>query len=285
MENIKIIEITNKKYPKRLLKINNAPKKLYAIGNIDILNKDSLAIVGSRDCTEYGAKYARKFAEQISQKNMCIVSGMALGIDTEAHIGALKGLGNTIAVLGAGFNNIYPEENINLFNKILETGGCVITEYPPETKVKLSNYPYRNRIISGMSMGVLVVEARHRSGTSVTAKYAKKQNKKIFCIPGNIDLTTSVGTNRLIQEGAKLVINSSDILQEFNIEAELEVEEQAQIEEEYLDVYNCLTYMPTNINVIANKCNLKISELMPKILMMEIKGYAKAMPGNEYVRL
>lgn len=285
MEKIKIIEKTNKNYPKRLLEIKNAPKRIYVIGNENLLNKDSIAIVGSRDCTEYGAKYAKKFAKQIAQKDICIVSGMALGIDSYAHSGAIKELGSTIAVLGAGFNNIYPKENINLFNKIIEYGGCIISEYSPETKVNLSNYPYRNRIISGISMGVLVVEARYRSGSSVTAKYAKEQQRKIFSIPGNIDLTTSVGTNRLIQEGAKLVINPSDILQEFNIEMEIEIEKNIEVEKEYLDIYNCLTYMPTNINIIAKKCNLEISKLMQKLLIMEIKGYVKAMPGNEYVRL
>lgn len=187
---------------------------------------------------------------------------------------------------GAGFNNIYPEENKDLFKKILENDGCIITEYPPEKEVNLKNYPYRNRIISGLSMGTLVVEAKHRSGSTVTARYAKEQGRKVFSIPSNIDLKTGVGTNRLIQEGAKLVICAQDILSEFNILDETEeIENEIKIEDEYLDIYNVISYMPININIIAKKCHMSISNLMPKLLIMEIKGYIKAMPANEYVRL
>lgn len=286
MRKIKIIKSTDKKYPSKLLEIKDHPKELYVIGNEKLLNKKSIAIVGSRDCTAYGAKYATKFAEELSKRNICIVSGMALGIDTASHVGALKENGNTIAVLGCGLNYIYPEENIDLFNKIIENDGCIISEYPPNTKADLSKFPYRNRIISALSEGVLVVEAKHRSGSTVTAKYAKKQGRKIFCIPSNIDLKTSVGTNRLIQEGAKLVLNSNDILQELGIDTyEIEEEKEIEVEEEYLEIYNILTHMPTNINTIAKKCNLDISKVSQKLLMMEIKGYIKSMPGNEYVRL
>ena len=265
MKKIKIFKSTDKKYPSKLLKIKDYPKELYVLGNEKLLNKKSIAIVGSRDCTEYGAKYAESFAEQISKENICIVSGMALGIDTCAHIGALKEKGNTIAVLGCGFDHIYPEENTELFNKIIENNGCVISEYPPETEADLSKFPFRNRIISALSNGVLVVEAKHRSGSTVTARYAKEQEKKVFCIPGNIDLKTSVGTNRLIQGGAKLVTCVEDILIEYG--------------------FPVLTRMPTNINIIAKKCKLDISKVSQKLLMMEIKGYIKSRPGNEYVRL
>lgn len=286
MRKLKIIESTDKKYPLKLLETKDYPKQLYVIGNEKLLNKKSIAIVGSRNCTAYGAKYGAKFAEEISKKNICIVSGMALGIDTASHIGALKEKGNTIAVLGCGFNYIYPEENVYLFNKIIENNGCVISEYPPNTKANLSKFPYRNRIISALSEGVLVVEAKHRSGSTVTAKYAKEQGKKVFCMPSNIDSKTGIGTNRLIQEGAKLVVNSNEILQELGIDTyEIEEEKEIEVEEEYLDIYNCLTYMPTNINIIAKKCKLNISKINQKLLMMEIKGYVKSMPGNEYVRL
>lgn len=286
MKKIKIFKSTDKKYPSKLLKIKDYPKELYVLGNEKLLNKKSIAIVGSRDCTEYGAKYAESFAEQISKENICIVSGMALGIDTCAHIGALKEKGNTIAVLGCGFDHIYPEEKTELFNKIIENNGCVISEYPPETEADLSKFPFRNRIISALSNGVLVVEAKHRSGSTVTARYAKEQEKKVFCIPGNIDLKTSVGTNRLIQGGAKLVTCVEDILIEYGFPVEIdETEQKIMVEDEYIDIYNVLTRMPTNINIIAKKCKLDISKVSQKLLMMEIKGYVKSMPGNEYVRL
>ena len=187
---------------------------------------------------------------------------------------------------GAGFNNIYPKENVGLFNKIIENDGCIVTEYPPEFKVDLKNFPFRNRIISGLSMGTLVVEAVYRSGSTVTARYSKEQGRKVFCIPRNKKKKTGVGTNRLIQEGAKLVICAQDILEEFNIfEEKNDVLQEIIVEDEYLDLYNVITYMPININLIAKKCNLSISEVTQKLLLMEIKGYIKALPGNEYVRL
>ena len=255
------------------------------MGNQELLNKDSIAIVGSRECTPYGVKIAQEFAKQIAKKDICIVSGMAIGIDTAAHEGALKEKGKTIAVLGAGFNNIYPPENIELFNKIIDNGGLIVTEYPPKTKVDLSKFPYRNRIISGLSLGTLVVEAKYRSGSTVTARYAKEQGRKIFSIPSNIDLKTGVGTNRLIQEGAKLVTCVQDILEEFNIYEQKEELKEIVVEKEFLEIYNSISYMPININNIAKKSNLSISQVTQKLLIMEIKGYIKAMPGNEYVRL
>lgn len=280
MKGIKLIESTDLEYPNKLLEIKEYPKELYVIGNEKLLCKKAIGIVGARESTGYGEKCARSFAREISKANICIVSGMAIGIDTAAHEGAIREKGSTIAVLGCGFNKIYPKENIDLFNDILKKGGCIISEYSPNTEANLSTFPKRNRIISGLSNGILVVEAMHRSGSLITAKYAKEQNKKIFCIPGNIDIKTSVGTNRLIQNGAKLVTTPGNILEEL----EDKVKEK-RIEKEYQEIYNYLTDIPININVIAKNCNLNISELTQKLLIMEIKGYAKAMPGNEYVRL
>ncbi|MDO5556060.1 MAG: DNA-processing protein DprA [Clostridia bacterium] len=282
MKEIKIIKSTDEQYPQKLLQIKDYPKKLYIIGNEKLLNKDSIGIVGARECTAYGAKYAYKFAEQISKKEICIISGMAIGIDAAAHYGAFKGKGNTIAVLGSGFNYIYPEENLALFEQIIANNGCVISEYEPSIKADLSKFPNRNRIISGLSIGILVVEAKHRSGSTVTARYAKEQEKSVFCIPSNIDLKTGVGTNRLIQKGAKLVTCANDILIELNISSNKEV---IQVEEKYINIYNKLNHIPININLIAKKCNLDIATVTQMLLIMEIKGYVKSLPGNEYVRL
>lgn len=286
MKKIELIKNSDKEFPQELLSIKDSPKELYIIGNKKLLNKKSIAIVGTRNCTKYGAECAKKIAKNISKKEICIISGMALGIDTFAHSEAIKQNGNTIAVLGGGFDYIYPEENIELFNKIIENNGLVISEYPPKTKAILSKFPYRNRIISGLSMGVLVVEATlGRSGSLVTARYAKEQNKKIFSIPGNINLKTSKGTNWLIKEGAKLVTCAEDILTEFNIKTESIEETEVQIEPEYIELYNQITYMPVNINIIAKKCKTNISKISQQLLMMELKGYIKSMPGNEYVRV
>ena len=286
MKKIELIKNSDKEFPQELLSIKDPPKELYIIGNKKLLNKKSIAIVGTRNCTKYGAECAKKIAKDISKKEICIISGMALGIDTFAHSEAIKQNGNTIAVLGCGFDYIYPEENIELFNKIIENNGLVISEYPPKTKAILSKFPYRNRIISGLSMGVLVVEATlGRSGSLVTARYAKEQNKKIFSVPGNINLKTSKGTNWLIKEGAKLVTCAEDILTEFNIKTESIEETEVQIEPEYIELYNQITYMPVNINIIAKKCKTNISKISQQLLMMELKGYIKSMPGNEYVRV
>ena len=286
MKKIELIKNSDKEFPQELLSIKDSPKELYIIGNKKLLNKKSIAIVGTRNCTKYGAECAKKIAKNISKKEICIISGMALGIDTFAHSEAIKQNGNTIAVLGGGFDYIYPEENIELFNKIIENNGLVISEYPPKTKAILSKFPYRNRIISGLSMGVLVVEATlGRSGSLVTARYAKEQNKKIFSVPGNINLKTSKGTNWLIKEGAKLVTCAEDILTEFNIKTESIEETEVQIEPEYIELYNQITYMPVNINIIAKKCKTNISKISQQLLMMELKGYIKSMPGNEYVRV
>ena len=286
MKKIELIKNSDKEFPQELLSIKDSPKELYIIGNKKLLNKKSIAIVGTRNCTKYGAECAKKIAKDISKKDICIISGMALGIDTFAHSEAIKQNGNTIAVLGGGFDYIYPEENIELFNKIIENNGLVISEYPPKTKAILSKFPYRNRIISGLSMGVLVVEATlGRSGSLVTARYAKEQNKKIFSIPGNINLKTSKGTNWLIKEGAKLVTCAEDILTEFNIKTESIEETEIQIEPEYIELYNQITYMPVNINIIAKRCKTNISKISQQLLMMELKGYIKSMPGNEYVRV
>ena len=286
MKKIELIKNSDKEFPQELLSIKDSPKELYIIGNKKLLNKKSIAIVGTRNCTKYGAECAKKIAKDISKKDICIISGMALGIDTFAHSEAIKQNGNTIAVLGCGFDYIYPEENIELFNKIIENNGLVISEYPPKTKAILSKFPYRNRIISGLSMGVLVVEATlGRSGSLVTARYAKEQNKKIFSIPGNINLKTSKGTNWLIKEGAKLVTCAEDILTEFNIKTESIEETEIQIEPEYIELYNQITYMPVNINIIAKKCKTNISKISQQLLMMELRGYIKSMPGNEYVRV
>ena len=288
---MEIIEKGDKRYPKRLLEVIKPPKRLYVEGNLELLNKDSLAIVGSRKCTEYGIKHAKEFAKKISQKDIAIISGFATGIDTVAHEVASKYEGNTIAVMGAGFNNIYPEENKELLKQILKNGGLIISEYPPETEVDMKNFPKRNRIISALAKGVLVIEAAHRSGSTITARYALKQDKTVFCLPRNIGEPKGVGTNELIKQGAILVTSPNDILREFRVISGKErfnivkEEQESNINKEYLDIYNFITYIPINIEILAKKTGISISEINQKLTMMELEGYIKSMPGNNYVRL
>lgn len=218
MHNIKkhkIIELypNDMQYPKRL-NILKTPPKLYVLGNVDILNKDSIAVIGSRNSSEYGEKMAKKFTKELTNKGMAIVSGLAIGIDTIAHYECIKNGGKTIAVVGSGFEYIYPSENINLFNLILETGGAVITEYQPNIKMKKSNFPARNRIVSALTLGTLVIEATYRSGTSITANYTVQQGKKVFCVPNCIGNKNSCGTINLLTKGAKLVKDVDSIINE-----------------------------------------------------------------------
>ena len=290
MKEIKIIKKEDELYPKNLLEIKNPPEQLYVLGDVSLLNKKSLAIIGSRNCTEYGYNQAMRFATEIANKDICIVSGMAVGIDSAAHVGAKMEKGKTIAVLGGGFNNIFPKENEELFYKILECGGCIISEYAPDVKADNKNFPSRNRIVSGLSEGLLVVEARYRSGTSITAKFAKEQGKKIFCIPSNVDSTTGYGTGVLIQNGAKLVLNPNDILKSFGISALEEViveenETDIKVDEEYIEVYETLSKIPINTNEICKITQKTVGEVNVTLTMLELQGIIKQIGANEFIKI
>ena len=210
------IDFQSHLYPRLLKIISNPPKKLYAKGNLDLLSKPIISIVGSRACSQNGITLAKKFAYELSQCGLTIASGLAKGIDSAAHLYSYKELGHTIAVLPCGFNHIFPKENIGLYQKILDNGGLAISEYPPDIKAKSQYFLARNRIVSGISVGVLVVEAAYRSGTSVTAKLASKQGRKVFALPHEIWDLHGVGTNRLLKNGSILVTCVEDILEELS---------------------------------------------------------------------
>lgn len=212
-EKINIITIEDEEYPYKLRKIENFPLYLYFKGNIELLNKKSIAIVGTRNCTSYGKNMSKHLANSISNNNIVIVSGLARGIDTYAHIGALKNKESTIAVLGCGIDTIYPKENEILANEILNKNGLIISEYIMGSKIEKNNFPARNRIISGISDGVLVIEAPERSGALITVDFALEQGKEVFAVPGNINSFYSRGTNNLIKDGAQLVQHAQDVLQ------------------------------------------------------------------------
>lgn len=273
--------IKDEQYPKRLLQIQNPPEKLYVEGNGKLLNRDAIAIVGTRNCTRYGEKYASKFAKELSKKGICIISGLARGIDSIAHIHSMEEEGKTIAVLGSGFDHIYPEGNQYLYQKIIENGGCVVSEYPPETPVDKAKFPKRNRIISGLAMGVLVIEARYRSGTSITAKYAISQQKEVFCIPHPLDTPTGYIPNLFIQQGAQLVTSGSDILQYYNEDEKYQTQEMPQ---EYQQIYNLIGQLPISTNNIARMLNMEIAKVTQGLFMLELDGFIKQLPGNVYIR-
>lgn len=289
---IRKIMYEDDEYPKILKNTKNPPKQLHVLGNMDLLNEPGIAIIGSRNCTEVGRKIARNFAQKLSSVGVCINSGMALGIDTEAHLGAISETGKTVAVLGCGLNKIYPKQNKELFYKIIDKGGAVISEYEDNTEAASKLFVERNRIVSGMSIGVLVVEAAHRSGTSITARFAMEEQKPIFCIPHDISAKLGVGTNRLLQNGAKCVVTVEDILQEYESLKDLKVdnkqnnyEKKLNIEEipkEYRAVYQCLGNEPVHINNICQKTNLDITEVSSTLTILELEGYVNRLPGSTF---
>lgn len=211
--NIQILTIFDKEYPERLKNIYDSPIILFAKGNLALLKKDTVAIVGCRECSCYGKNISAEIAYKLAKEKKCIVSGLAKGIDKYAHIGALNAAGHTIAVIGNGLDQIYPLENKNLYERILKENGLIITEYIIGTKPEKMNFPARNRIISGISDGIVVVEAKKKSGALITADFGLEQGKEIFAVPGNINNINSEGTNELIKQGAIMVTNIKDITQ------------------------------------------------------------------------
>ena len=274
--------IEDKDFPESLKNIKYAPKELYVLGNKELLNKKCFAIVGSRVCSDKGIKTAEEFARKLCKQNICIVSGMALGIDT----------GSTIAVLGSGFKHIFPRENKQLFKQIIENGGAIISEYKESVEVTSQGFALRNRIVSGLSMGVLVVEAKHRSGTAITAEFAIKQGKKLFCIPHGLEEKEGIGTNRLIKNGAKLVTRPEDILEELKIvSVKMEPEDnqihidldKQMVPKDYYPVYKHIGEKPINIDELCKKTSLDISKVNYILTMLELEGFIKQLPGKYFV--
>lgn len=276
---IKRIKKEDDLYPNKLREINSSPKELYAIGNIELLNIASIAIVGSRDCDEYGKEQTKRFSSYLAQKGLCIVSGLARGVDSFAHNSAKDKNGKTIAVLASGFDYIYPKENRILFDEILNEGGCIISEWSPDTKIEMNRFPRRNRIISGLSIATLVVEAKYRSGTVITAHYAMKQKREVFCIPGNIDSVHSYGTNKLVSEGAMLVTSPRDILESIEY-----IADDTNVDTEYQDVYSLIGDIPISADEIARKLKVEVSEVNQKLLMLEIDDFIKQSINGKYVK-
>lgn len=210
--NIEIININDKRYPENLKQIYDPPISIYVKGNENILNKESIAIVGCRSMSKYGEKAAMYFSKNLAREKINIVSGLARGIDSVAHIGAIMEEGVTIAVIGSGIDIEYPKENAKIYKDIVRSGGAIISEYPLGTKPMQMNFPARNRIISGISNKILVVEAKLKSGTLITVDFALDQNKEIYVVPGNINEENAQGTNYLIKEGANVALKYTDLV-------------------------------------------------------------------------
>lgn len=222
------IKIQDHQYPKELTKVKRPPQILYATGDFNLLQKPKIAIVGTRNNTEYGKEMALNFAKRLSNKGYTIVSGLAKGIDSYAHMGAMLGKGKTIAVLPCGVDHIFPKQNQKLYEEIIKNGGLAITEYAPNIKADKNKFPARNRIVAGISKGVLVVEGAYRSGTSKTAQIANSIDIPVFCIPSNLDSGKGYTPNWLIKKGNILVINEEDIINRVENKAENKVENEQE---------------------------------------------------------
>ena len=286
MEDIKTILIEDTDYPEDLKNIKDAPKVLYYRGVLPSHDEKCFAIVGTRHCSPYGQQVALKISGELADAGLTIVSGMAPGIDTFSHRAVIEKRKRTIAVLGTGLDekSVYPKTNLELSKKIIEFGGCLISELPEGTNGSKFTFPKRNRIISGLSLAVLIVEAKIKSGSLITADYAKKQNKKLFAVPGPIYSSNSAGPNKLIKEGAKLVENANDILDNLgflNLRQTIKTEVEAENNEEKL-ILEVLEEGSLYVDKIIEKTKLNASVTAKTLALMEISGKVRSLGGNVY---
>ena len=281
------INFNENKFPKRLSKIVNCPQKLYIKGNTKLLYSAGIAVIGTRHPSSYGKRMCKLFTRELVQYGITIISGMAQGIDTIAHKTCLENGGNTIAVLPNGFNHIYPKQNITLYNDIIDLNGLAVTEYEENEKPESNKFLERNRIVAGLAIGTLVIEAGYRSGTSVTARITREQEKPIFCVPSSLENRHGITCNQIIQEGAKLVTCVDDIIEEFeefNFTKKNIYNTDYFIDKEFIDVYNALTYKPQHINEIAKRLNCSIKEVNYKLMMLELEEHIIKLSGNNFIR-
>ncbi len=275
-------------YPRRLKEIHDPPPVLYLRGNILPQDERSVAVVGTRKATAYGREVAGALAGDLARSGVTVISGLARGIDSIAHKAALEAGGRTVAVFGSGLDVVYPAEHARLAREV-EDSGALVSEYPLGTRPMSSHFPMRNRVISGMTLGTLVVEAPDKSGALLTVKHALEQDREVFCVPGSIFSPTSVGTNALIQQGAKLVMNHEDILEELNLTVAVRQIEMQGIADPLSDgellLLNHLSYEPAHIDDIGRQARVPINEVSSTLQMMEIKGLVRQVGGMHYTRV
>jgi len=330
VKNNHIITLNDDRYPQRLAEIQDPPPLLYVHGNAKVLNQPQLAIVGSRNPSPSGKECAFQFAKHLAEQNITITSGLALGIDYESHCGALAAnnsitdmsVSPTIAVIGTGLNRVYPAKHRQLAHDIVSAGGALVSEYPLDTPARKEHFPKRNRIISGMSMGVLVVEAAQKSGSLITARYAGEQGRDVFAIPGSIHNPLAKGCHSLIRQGAKLVEKAEHILEElapqplslgrktdtdvnkdqnqelalhFGLEIngrtdketkpEVPLEMKQKLGEEYLSLLTHLGFEPTPVDTIVERSRLTPESVSSMLLVLELQDYVESLPGGTYSRI
>ncbi len=280
-----VLQKNDPSYPELLRQIHSAPKTLYVKGNMTALTEPQIAIVGCRQMSPYGAEQAFAFAKALAGIGLAVTSGLAVGIDTMAHQGALAGQGQTIAVLGTGVNKLYPPQNKNLAEEIIAKGGAIISEFPPDTEPFPYNFPRRNRIISALSIGVLVVEAAEKSGSLITARYALEQNREVFAIPGPINSVVSRGCNKLIAEGAILVESLADLL--IHIKDKLttcclqtQKKHDNPIKRKSHPLFEFFSREPIPLDLLLVKTGTSLERLNAELLMLELSGDIELVAGG-----
>lgn len=287
---ISVLPIHSPDYPQSLSAIYDPPVVLYVKGNLRESDKMAVAIVGSRRASEYGKSVASRIAEDLAGRGLTVVSGGARGIDTEAHKGALKAGGRTIAFLGCGLDVVYPAENKKLFEAMCERG-AVVSEFPLGATPEPWRFPPRNRLISGMSLGVLVCQSPKASGALITASYAAEQGKDVYAVPGNIDDERNSGSHKLIQDGALLVQDATDILRELGIDSDEEDQPKQMLlpieslNEQERNIASLLSLEPMPIDQIIEKTGISAPMVSGTLTILEMKNVIKRVPGNAYVRV
>lgn len=292
-----VITLADDAYPQSLLTIPDPPPLLYAKGRLDLLSRPALAIVGSRNATAQGMQNAEQFARTLSLSGICVVSGLALGIDAAAHLGACHGdpdSGSTIAVTGTGLDLVYPGRHRVLAHRIAEQG-CLLSEYPLGTPAIASNFPRRNRLISGLSLGVLVVEAALQSGSLITARSALEQGREVFAIPGSIHSPLAKGCHRLIRDGAKLVESAQDIMEELRGHGlaatptrrrtgatNVPTEPPPSATPASLQVLTAVGHDPASVDVLAERSGLSVADVQTALLLLEMEGQIERLPDGRY---
>jgi DNA processing protein len=284
-------------YPRPLAAIRSAPPALYVMGEVEALNTPQLAMVGARQASPAGKAIARKFAAALAQSGLTITSGLAIGIDAASHEGALSVEGRTVAVLGGGIACLYPPENAGLARRILAGAGALVSEFPPWTTPKPQNFPQRNRVISGLALGTLVVEAAEGSGSLITAQKAADQGREVFAVPGPVASPLSFGCHKLIQDGAQLVTGPADVLRglqfhkEFQVFMPLEVaacndrDPPSPLDKEYEMLLDALGFEPATIDTLVARCGLPGESIASMLLILELEGRIAPYPGGLYGRI
>lgn len=285
---IKVVSQNDKEYPKKLLPYDNRPEFLFYKGRLPDENSPAVAMVGARVCSNYGRNMAKTIARELSANGVQIISGMARGIDTYSQLGAIEGGSPTFAILGCGVDICYPVENIELYNDILKKGG-IISEYPPGDGPLAWHFPLRNRIISGLSDKVLVIEAKEKSGSLITVEWALEQGKDVMALPGRVGEKLSDGCNKLIRAGAGIITSPKDVLEDMNFQIENQGDEndtkQKSLEKDLALLYSEIRLQPKSIYELMEDTGFSYEEITTMLLQLELIGYIERPSDNYYARL